>query len=115
METNRTSKRVPEGPIVDPPKRGGNVDFRDGLAAIIERIFPDFHEAFTQLHLGQLHASVKCLSMDRRDGGIYSYTDDIVWNYLSSSSRVDEDLGISIAGHEYPVGVERRFLMYRTT
>ena len=85
------------------------------MVAVTEGFVPDFDEAFAQLHLGQLHASVKCLSMDRRDGGIYSYTDDIVWNYLSSSSRVDEDLGISIAGHEYPVGLERRFLMYRTT
>jgi hypothetical protein len=71
------------------------------MVAIPEGTRPNFDEAFTQLHLGQLLPLVKCTSGDRRDGGMDPNTDHIVWNYLSSVSRVDEDLGISgIAGHE---------------
>ena len=54
-------------------------------------MIPYIHEAFTQLHLGQLFAIVKCVSRDRRDGGINPDTDHIVRSFPSSSSRVDED------------------------
>ena len=56
---------------------------------------PNFDEAFTQLHLGQFLALVKCLSRDRRDGGIDPNTDNILRNIVSARPRVDEDLGIS--------------------
>jgi hypothetical protein len=59
-----------------------------------EGTFPNFHEAFTQLHLGQLIASVKCMRGDRRDGGIDPNTDHIVRNFISSSSSIDEDIGV---------------------
>jgi hypothetical protein len=65
---------------------------------------PNFHEAFTQLHLGQLLASFKCTSGDRRDGGIDSKMYDILRNTVSTRPNVDEDLGIGgggIAGHAY--------------
>jgi hypothetical protein len=59
-----------------------------------EGTVPNFHEAFTQLHLGQLLAFTKCTSRDERDGGIDPNTDGIVRNNRSSRPRVDEDLGI---------------------
>jgi hypothetical protein len=53
---------------------------------------PNFHEAFTQLHLGQLLAFLKCFSRDRRDGGIDSNTDHILRDFVSTlATRVDED------------------------
>jgi hypothetical protein len=62
--------------------------------------FPNFHEAFTQLHLGQLLAFIKCISGDRRDGGIDSDTCNILRDIVSTRTGVDEDLGINInAGH----------------
>jgi hypothetical protein len=67
------------------------------MVAILEGPLPDFNEAFTQLHLGQLLASVKCFSGDRRDGGIDPNADHIPWDSSSSLPRVDEDLGIGIA------------------
>jgi hypothetical protein len=70
------------------------------MVAPLERTIPDFHEAFAQLHLGQLLAFVKCISRDRRDGGINPNTDYILWNIRSSLPRVDEDFGIGgIARH----------------
>jgi hypothetical protein len=53
--------------------------------------FPDFHEAFTQLHLGQLPAYLKCIIGDRRDGGIDPNADDIARS-LSTRPSVDEGL-----------------------
>jgi hypothetical protein len=55
---------------------------------------PNFHEAFTQLNLGQLLALVKYTNGNRRDGGIDPNADYILWNNSSPSSCVDEDLGI---------------------
>jgi hypothetical protein len=70
------------------------------VAAILEGTLPNFYDAFTQLHLGQLLASDKCISRDRRNGGIDTSMDHIVWNSLSSSPRVDKDLSIGdIARH----------------
>jgi hypothetical protein len=63
------------------------------MVAIREGPKPNFHEAFTQFHLGQLLASVKCTNRDRRDEGIDSHTDHIFRSSLSSISGVDEDLG----------------------
>jgi hypothetical protein len=63
------------------------------MVAVSEGIFPYFHEAFTQLHLGQLLASIKCVSRDRRDGGIDPNADHILRNHSSSLPRVNEDLG----------------------
>jgi hypothetical protein len=61
---------------------------------------PNFHEAFTQRHFGQLLPLVKCIGRDRRDGGIYSNADNILRDSNSSFPRVDEDLGIGgIARH----------------
>jgi hypothetical protein len=60
------------------------------MVAPSEGIVPNFHDAFTQLHLGQLLASVKCTSGDRRD--IDPNTDHIDRNSLSSCPSVDEDL-----------------------
>ena len=54
------------------------------MVAKTEGIFPNFHEAFIQLHLGQLLASFKRTSRDRRDGGIDPNTDYILWNIRSS-------------------------------
>jgi hypothetical protein len=67
-----------------------------------EGMLPNFHEAFTQLHLGQLRASLKCTSRDRRDGGIDPDTYNIIlWDRVSPRPRVDEDLGIGgIASHD---------------
>ena len=65
------------------------------MVATAEGPLPYFHEAFTQLHLGQLLALPKCFGMDRRDGGIDPNTDHIPWDSSSSLPRVDEDLGIS--------------------
>ena len=60
-----------------------------------EGFVPNFHEAFTQLHLGQFPAFVKCVIRDRRDRWINPNTDHILWSFQSSLPRVDEDLGIS--------------------
>ena len=63
---------------------------------------PDFHDAFTQLHLGQLLAFTKCISRNRRDGGIDPNMDYIMWDSSSSFSgpHVDKDVVIiSIASH----------------
>jgi hypothetical protein len=65
------------------------------MATIIEGSYPNFHEAFTQLHLGQLLALLKCLNRDRRDGGINPNTYDILRDIVSThATPVDEDLGI---------------------
>jgi hypothetical protein len=64
------------------------------MVTISEGIFPNLHDAFTQLHLGQLLAFVKCTREDRRDGGIDPNTDHITWNFSSSSSGIDEDIGV---------------------
>jgi hypothetical protein len=70
------------------------------MDAIREGILPNFHDAFTQLDLGQLFTSLKCLKRDRRDGGIDSNADHILWRSLSPRPGVDEDLGInSIVSH----------------
>jgi hypothetical protein len=70
------------------------------MAAIRKGPLPDFHEAFTQLYLGQLVAVVKCIRGDRRDGGINPNADNITRHSLASG--VDEDLGIGgIARHGY--------------
>jgi hypothetical protein len=67
------------------------------VEATTEGIVSNFHEAFTQLHLGQLLALVKYTSGDRRDGGIDPNADDIARRSLSTRPSVDEDLvGISI-------------------
>jgi hypothetical protein len=50
------------------------------LLATTEGIKPNFHEAFTQLYLGQLLAFKKCVNRDRRDGGINPNADHIVRN-----------------------------------
>jgi hypothetical protein len=57
-------------------------------------MIPNFHEAFTQLHLGQLLPLKKCMSGDRRDGGIDPNADNIMRMTLSSLPSVDEDLVI---------------------
>jgi phosphate-selective porin len=67
------------------------------MVAKIEGFFSDFHEAFTQLHLGQLLASFKRTSRDRRDGGIDPNTDYILRSIISDWPRVDEDLALDIA------------------
>jgi hypothetical protein len=64
------------------------------MVAINKGPFPNFYEAFTQLHIDQLLAFKKCTSRDRRDGGINSNADHILRNNSSSLPRVDEDLGI---------------------
>jgi hypothetical protein len=71
------------------------------MVAPTKGTFPNFHDAFTLLHLGQLLASVKCFIGYRRNGGINPNEDHIVRNYsLSSLPRVDEDLSIaSIVRH----------------
>jgi hypothetical protein len=66
-----------------------------------EGIFPNFHEAFTKLDLGQLLASGKCVSRDRRDGGIDPNTYDFSRDIVSPRPRVDEDLGISRIDRHY--------------
>ena len=71
------------------------------MAAISEGICPNFHEAFTQLHLGQLLASNKCVSGDRRDGGVDQKADHIVRNFRSPITRVDEDVGICRHEHAF--------------
>jgi hypothetical protein len=69
-----------------------------------EGTLPYFHEAFTQLHLGQLLASFKCFGMDRRDGGINPNADYILRRTLSRP-RVDEDLGnVCIARLKHDTG-----------
>jgi hypothetical protein len=70
------------------------------MVAPLEGTTPNFHEAFTQLHLGQLFALEKCIVGDRRDGGINPNTFYILRDSNSFFPRVDEDLGISsITGH----------------
>jgi hypothetical protein len=65
------------------------------MVTIIKGIFPNFHDAFTQLQLGQLRAIAKCFSRDRRDGGIDPNTYNISRDIVSTlATRVDEDLGI---------------------
>jgi hypothetical protein len=64
------------------------------MAATSEGMFPDFHEAFTQLHICKIIEKLKCVSGDRRDRGINPDTEHISWNNSSSNYRVDEDLGI---------------------
>jgi hypothetical protein len=67
------------------------------LVAITEGPLPNFNEAFTQLHLGQLLALVKYTRGDRRDGGIDPNADDITRRSLSTKPSEDEDLvGINI-------------------
>jgi hypothetical protein len=100
VETNGTSKRRHEGKNANRPQFIWNVYLRDGVVAPPEGTFPDFYEAFTQLHLGQLSVSIKCKSRDQRDGVINSKTDNITWDIHSSFPRVDEDLVIGgIARH----------------
>jgi hypothetical protein len=62
---------------------------------------PYLNEAFTQVHLGQLLAYMKCVSADRRDGGIDPNTDHILRNFSSSFPRVDEDVGIGGIAADY--------------
>jgi hypothetical protein len=64
------------------------------MAAITEGMIPNFHDAFTQLDIGQLFTSLKCLKRDRHDGRIDSNADHILWRSLSPRPSVDEDLGI---------------------
>ena len=101
VETNGTSKRFYEGPFVNPPERGGDVDLRYRMVAPCKGPFPNFQEAFTQLHLGQLLALVKCFIRDRRDGGIDPKADHMLRDNVSDRPHVDENLGIigGIAGH----------------
>jgi hypothetical protein len=69
------------------------------MVAPTEGPLPYFNEAFTQLHLGQLLASAKCIDRDQRDGRIDPNADHISWN-SSSGPGVDEYLGIGgIARH----------------
>jgi hypothetical protein len=68
------------------------------MAAIRKGINTNFHEAFTQLHLGQLLAYMKCTSGERRDGGINPNADHILRNFQSSLPCVDEDLVIGLHG-----------------
>jgi hypothetical protein len=63
------------------------------LRAKPEGNFPNFHE---QLHLGQLSASIKCTIGDRRDGGINTKTDHIMWDSSSSWASADEDFGVHL-------------------
>jgi hypothetical protein len=87
-----SSKREGEGSIANPPQRVGDVYFRDRTVAPLEGPKPNFHDAFTQLHLDQLRAFVKRISGDRRDRRIDPNTDHIKWNSSRSSfPRVDED------------------------
>ena len=85
------------------------------MATPIDGIFPNFHDAFTQLHLGQLIASNKCTIRDRRDGGIDTKADHILQNIVSTqATRVDEDddLGIHRQVREaVPVDGMRRPLL----
>jgi hypothetical protein len=64
------------------------------MVATLEGTFPNFHEAFTQLHLGQSLSLVKCVIGDRRDGWIDPNAFHILRNNSSHFPRVDEDLGI---------------------
>ena len=63
-----------------------------------EGAFPNFNEAFTQLHLSHLIASKKCQSRDRRYGMIDPNADHIARDSLSARPCVDED---GIARHYY--------------
>jgi hypothetical protein len=84
-----------ESPIVNSFERVGNVDICNRVQAIREGMKPNFHKAFTQLHLDQSFALAKCLSGDRRNGGIDPHADHISWDSSSPSSCVDDDLGIT--------------------
>lgn len=53
-----------------------------------------FQRGLAELHLDQLHTSIKCFSRDWRDGGIDDDAYHIVRNSLSSRPGVDEDLAI---------------------
>jgi hypothetical protein len=64
------------------------------MVAPPEGMFSNFHEAFTQLHLGQPLSLVKCVIGDRRDGGIDPNAYHMLRNNRSHFPRVDEDLGI---------------------
>jgi hypothetical protein len=64
------------------------------LVTPLEGTFSNFHEAFTQLHLGQLRATLKYITGDRRDRGIDPNTDHITRNNSSYIPRKDEDLVI---------------------
>jgi hypothetical protein len=68
------------------------------METISEGPDPNFHEPFTQLHLSQTLALVKCVVGDRRDGWINPNTDHILRNNSSYFPRVDEDLGIAALG-----------------
>jgi hypothetical protein len=77
--------------------------FSYGMVAPPEGKIPNFHEAFTQLHLGQPLASFKCISRNRRDGRIDPNAYDIVRNFSSSNPGADEDLRIGgVASHSKP-------------
>ena len=98
METNWSSERACECPIVNPPECVWDVDLCYRAVVMSDGCTPNLHEAFTQLHLGQLLAFVKCYGGDRRYRGINHNSDHILWNNSSSLSRVDEDLGIAVLG-----------------
>ena len=66
------------------------------MAAIREGVFPDFNEAFAELHLGQLLVIRKCLSGFRLDGWIDMNMENIIRNISSYFPRVDEDLTVGI-------------------
>jgi hypothetical protein len=114
VETNGTSKRAIEGGISNSPERGGDDDLRN--RAPREGIISNFHEAFSQLHLGQLRPSFKCVSRDRRNGGINPNADNILRDIVSDRPHVDEDLGIigGIARHHHVQSVAQAWTVART-
>jgi hypothetical protein len=74
-----------EGKFTNPP---------DCMFTASEGIFPNFNEAFTELHLGQLFAFEKCFIGDRRDGGIDQNAYYILRSIVSVLPCVDEDVSI---------------------
>ena len=93
VETNGSSEREREGIMVNSPECAGDVYLRNRvITAPREGTFPNFHEAFTQLHLGQLLAFIKCFIGDRSDGGVNPNAYYILGNIDSTRPRVDEDL-----------------------
>ena len=64
VETNGSSKRAIEGIIFNPPQRVRDVYLRHRVVAPTEGTVPNFHEAFTQLHLGQLRTFIEGTSRD---------------------------------------------------
>jgi hypothetical protein len=78
------------------------------MAATREGMIPYIHDAFTQLHLGQLLAFVKCTIGDRRDGGINPDMFYISRDSSSSFSCVDEDLSGGGAGIDHHERYQRR-------